>query len=141
MKTLNNTFLKENGWQHLVMLLFFFYCILYWGMSEYGKTTIEWPTSMVHSFASQTFMGKVILGFAGGFLINAVYEFLALIFADISFSFSDCFWAGIGAILGVLVFELFPSNLFIFIVFMAAILSVTSVLIDILVKQAKKNKE
>jgi hypothetical protein len=117
MKKLNQTLFTENGWKHLLMLLCLLYIIMYWGLSEYGRTTIEWPTSMVHSFASQTLMGKVILGFAGGFLINAFYEFLALIFAKVPFSFYDCFWAGIGAVIGIFIFLLFPSNLYLFILF------------------------
>jgi hypothetical protein len=136
---MKKTFLKQNGWMHWLVFLYVAYTVMYWGLSQYGIKTVEWPTSMVNSFASQSLFAKLILGFAGGFLLNLVYEFLALKVAQISVSLWDCFWAGIGFMCGVLLYEAFPQNKYIFYLTFGQLIGLAAFCLSLLIEEAKRN--
>lgn len=137
---MKDSFITRNGWKHWFVLIYIGYCVLFWGMSEYGFKTVEFPTSMVHSFAMLSLVGKLLLGFVAGFLINLAYEFLALIFARVSVDLIDCVWAGIGFVFGVLIFEIAPSNKYIFYITFGQLVALFAIIISIGVKKARKYK-
>lgn len=138
LKTIWNTFWKDNGFKHLSVFLFFAYCVVFWGKTDYASTTLMFPSSMFHSLATQIFWQQIILIFVGAGLINGIYEWFLGKTLEIPFSIPDCIWAGVGGVLGALLFEAFPQNKFLLITFVVAILA-TFVYIILIFRKKWKN--
>lgn len=135
---MKQTFIKENGWMHWLVFIYVAYTVLYWSLSQYGIKTVEWPTSMVNSFAELTLIGKMILGFVGGALLNLGYEIIALKVAEIPVSLWDCFWAGIGFVCGVLLYEAFPQNKYVFYITFGQLIALFLVIVSHIMNEYKK---
>lgn len=136
---MKQTFIKENGWKHWLVFIYVAYAVMFWGLSQYGIKTVEFPTSMVNSFAMLPLFGKLLIGFTIGFLLNLFYELMALKFAQISVSLFDCIWAGIGFICGVLLYEAFPQNKYVFYITFGQLIALFAVIANHVIVESKKN--
>lgn len=130
-------FTTGNGWKHFCIFICLAYCVLYWGLSDYGYKTVEWPTSMWHSLATQSFVAQLCLFAVGGFLVNLAYELGALFFAGIKVSLIDCCWAAFGSMIAVCLFSKLPSNYFIMMILLAQIVFVAILILNFIYKKLK----
>ena len=122
LKKVVDSFGKENGWKHLLGLIFIGYFLLFWGNTDYASNTPRIPSAMLYDWVTLINWQRLILSFLIGFAINFVYEFVLLVFKGIKISISDCLWAGLGLIIGDLFYQLLPKNILILILSICAVL-------------------
>jgi len=124
---------KQNNWMHILGLICFSYILLYWGSSDYAKTTNLFPTIAVRELFLLPIFIQICFHTFFSIVLTIVVNLIELYFLKVGFDWFEFIVGIIGTLLGFGLWFLLPENQAVFIICIVVILAFVTYIINSLI--------